>query len=316
MYNDLFSIGPFTVHGYGLMIAIGIIAAFTVAQWRAKRCGLNPDAVFDLGMWGTIGGFLGAKVLYWITILPDIVKDPKILLDLNSGWVVYGGIIMGIVSAWLYARRKKISFLAYFDLIMPEIALAQGFGRLGCFLAGCCYGIQTESPLGITFTHSDFAPNGVCLVSTQLISSAFNFLHFFLLVFWSKRGKKADGQVASLYLIIYSVGRFLVEFLRGDLARGSVGAVSTSQFISLFVFVVGIGLMVFFGKRGKAAKETPAVKEEAAEEEPAAEEKPAAEEAAEEENTASEDVTANASSEDQTDSEPEGPEEGKNPEKE
>ncbi|MBR1759165.1 MAG: prolipoprotein diacylglyceryl transferase [Lachnospiraceae bacterium] len=254
MYNDLFSIGPFTVHGYGLMIAIGILAALFTAEQRAKKLGLKDDLIFDLTLWCAIGGFLGAKILYWITILPQIVKNPKILLDFNSGWVVYGGIIFGILAGWLFRHTKKLNFLTYFDLVMPEIALAQGFGRIGCFLAGCCYGIETDSALAVTFHSSQFAPNNVGLVPTQLLSSAFNFLHFFFLIFWAKKAKKADGQVAALYLIIYSIGRFLIEFFRGDLARGSVGAVSTSQFISIFILVFGIALFVIMTKRGKKAE--------------------------------------------------------------
>ena len=269
MYNDLFSIGPVTVHGYGLMIAIGIIAAFAVAEKRAPGCGLDPDVVFDQGIWATVGGLLGAKIMYWITILPEIFRDPKILLDFGNGMVVYGGILLGIFAGWLFCRRKKLKFLAYFDLIMPSIALAQGFGRLGCFLAGCCYGIETDSPLGITFTHSDYAPNGVSLVPTQLISAAFDFLNFAVLAVWAKKGKKTDGQVAAFYLVNYSFGRFLIEFLRGDAERGSVGPFSTSQFIAIFTFAAGLALLIGLGmyqrKHGKTAAETASGAEESAE---------------------------------------------------
>ena len=284
MYNDLFSIGPFTVHGYGLMIAIGILMAFYTAERRAPGVGLDKDQVFDLGICATVGGFLGAKILHWITILPEIIADPKILLDFNDGWVVYGGIIAGILTGWAFCKRKGLNFLGYFDLIMPSIALAQGFGRIGCFLAGCCYGIETTCPIAVTFHHSDFAPNDVALMPTQLISSGLNFLHFFVLVLWAKKGKKRDGQVAALYLILYSVGRFLIEFVRGDLVRGNVGALSTSQFISLFIFLIGVGLMVFFGKRAVPAV-SGAAKEEAeaneAEANEAEAEEPADEEASE-----------------------------------
>ncbi len=125
---------------------------------------------------------------------------------------------------------------------MPSIALAQGFGRIGCFLSGCCYGLETNCALGIVFHNSEYAPNGVRLIPTQLISSGLDFLHCFLLLFYAKR-KKADGQVAALYLICYSIGRFILEYFRGDLVRGNVGRFSTSQFISIFLFIIGI---VFF----------------------------------------------------------------------
>ena len=157
--------------------------------------------------------------------------------------------IAGVFSIWLFCHRKKLNFLEYIDLILPQVALAQGFGRIGCFLAGCCYGIETECPIGIVFSHSDFAPNGVRLMPTQLMSSIFDFIHFAVLVLWAKKAKKADGQVAALYMIIYSVGRFLIEYVRGDAERGSVGPLSTSQFISLFIFALGVFLMIWLPKR-------------------------------------------------------------------
>lgn len=242
MYNDLFSIGPIEIHGYGVMIAIGVLAAFLVADYRSKRNGLDPDQIFFMAMWGLAGGFLGAKLLYYITIWREILNDPSRLLDnFGGGFVVYGGILGGILAAYLYARVKKMDFLRYLDLAVPSIALAQGFGRIGCFLAGCCYGLESSCPISITFQNSDFAPNGVSLLPTQLISSGLNFLNFIVLLLLAKR-LKGKGQVAGLYLIFYSVGRFILEFFRGDLIRGSVGVLSTSQFISIFTFLLGVAL--------------------------------------------------------------------------
>lgn len=244
MKNELFWIGPLVGYSYGLMIGIGVIAAYLVAEHRAKKQGLQDDLVFWLAGWCLAGGILGAKLLFVITMLPEIVANPSILLNIENGFVVYGGIIFGILAGYLFTRRHKIDFLKYFDLVMPSIALAQGFGRIGCLMAGCCYGMQTDSPFHLVFHNSSLAPNGVPLIPTQPISSVLNFLHFFLLI-WFARRKKADGQVAGLYLICYSVGRFIIEFFRGDLERGQVGALSTSQFISLFLVVAG--LIVFFG---------------------------------------------------------------------
>lgn len=250
MYNDLFSIGRFTVHTYGLMIAIGIIMAYVVAERRAKKQGLEYEKVFDLVLWCVIFGFLGAKILYIITIFPTVIKDPMMIITtFGDGWVIYGGIIFGILGAYLFCRRNKFSALTYFDLALPSVALAQGFGRIGCFFAGCCYGHETSSPLSITFHNSDFAPNGVALIPTQLISSGLDFINFFILITFNKK-KKADGQVAALYLILYSAGRFILEFFRGDIERGSVGPLSTSQFIAIFMFAAGVILMVAATKRG------------------------------------------------------------------
>ena len=250
MKVEFFHIGPFTVYGYGLMIAIGVVLAFLVAEKRAPGKGLNADQVFNLGIWCLIGGIIGAKLMYYIVEFPQILKDPSILWHFSDGFVVYGGIILGILTGYLYCRKKKLVFIKYFDLVMPSIALAQGFGRIGCFLAGCCYGKETSGALAVTFTNSDFAPNNVALIPTQIYSSILDFLHFLLLLYVAKH-KKADGQVAACYLIFYSIGRFVIEFFRGDIERGSVGVLSTSQFISIFTAVAGAVLLLSVMRKQK-----------------------------------------------------------------
>ncbi len=262
MKNNLITIGGYTVHGYGLMIAIGIIAAYLVAEFRAKRKNLDHEKIFSLTIWCFLGGILGAKLLYYITEIKSILADPSILLDVGNGFVVYGGIIGGIFAGFLFCKRYKLNFFRYFDLVMPSIALAQGFGRLGCFLAGCCYGLETNSILGIIFHESDYAPNGIRLIPTQLISSGLDFLNFLALVLISKR-VKADGQVAGFYLIFYSVGRFILEFYRGDLIRGSVGVLSTSQFISIFLLLFGCILTIVRGRFAKMEMGTETINETA-----------------------------------------------------
>lgn len=239
MKNELISIGPVTVYGYGLMIGIGIIAAYLMVEYLAKKKQLDAEPVFGLTIFSVIGGFVGSKLLYFLTRLDDIIADPSVIKDVATGWVVYGGIIGGILTAIVYCRIKKMEFLRYFDIALPAVALAQGFGRIGCFLAGCCYGCETDGWCAITFTDSSFAPNGVPLVPTQLISSGLDFLLFAVLLFLLFK-LKAPGQVGGFYLIFYSIGRFVLEFFRGDLIRGNVGTLSTSQFISIFTIVVGV----------------------------------------------------------------------------
>ena len=246
----LFSIGSFDIYGYGLMIALGIIAGIVLAEKRAPKLGLDPDHVFNIGMWGAGLGLVGAKILYWIVELPSIIEDPSQMLDIGNGFVVYGGIIGGIIGAILYCRRKKIRFLQYFDLVMPSVALGQAFGRIGCLLAGCCYGRETDGWFHIVFTESMIAPNGVKLIPTQLISSGADLLHCLALLWIAKRAK-GDGQVGGCYLMFYSVGRTLIELLRND-PRGAVGGLSTSQFISLFIFLIGAAMVVICGRKGKA----------------------------------------------------------------
>lgn len=262
MKNELLTIGPFTIYGYGLMIAIGVIAAYLLGEYRAKKNNLDPDRILSFVLWVVAGGLVGAKLLYILTQLPEIIANPAILLDIADGFVIYGGIIGGIITAKIYCSVRKMPFFQYFDLMMPSVALAQAFGRIGCFLAGCCYGKETDSIFGIVFHESAYAPNGVKLIPTQLIFSGLNLLHFLILLWFSKR-KKGDGQVVGLYLTLYSIGRFLLEYLRGDLVRGSVGTLSTSQFISIFIVIVGIAMMVWRNGKFEERKE---VKEEAKEE--------------------------------------------------
>ena len=133
-------------------------------------------------------------------------------------------------------------------MILPSVALAQGFGRIGCFLAGCCYGKETESVFSVIFQNSEYAPNHVALIPTQLYSGGLDFLHFLLLLLIA-RNKKEDGQVTACYLIFYSIGRFVIEFFRGDIIRGSVGILSTSQFISIFTGIAGIVLLILIRKK-------------------------------------------------------------------
>lgn len=252
MKNELLTIGSVTIYGYGLMIAVGILAAYFTGEARARKMGLDAGHIFYLVIWCVIGGFLGAKILFWITEWKSIAADPGFLgQTLTDGFVVLGGILGGILTAILYCRVKKLPFLAFFDCLIPSVALAQGFGRIGCFLAGCCYGKETNGPFSVTFHTSQYAPNGVALIPTQIYSSVLDFLNYAFLVRLAGR-KKADGEIGAAYLISYSAGRFLLEFFRGDLERGSVGVLSTSQFLSIFTATAGVILMIFCSRTRKS----------------------------------------------------------------
>lgn len=250
MLPELFSIGPVTIYSYGLMIAIGVIAAIWLGEHEAKVSGVAKDGFLtEVGIISVVGGFLGAKILYFITILPEILKDASKLKELSNGFVVYGGLIGGILTAYVYCRIKKVEFWRAFDLATPLIALAQGFGRIGCFLAGCCYGQHTDSVFGVVFHNSLYAPTGERVFPIQLVSSGLDFLNFlFLYILWKKTDWK-KGMSGTVYIITYSIGRFILEFFRGDLERGSVGVLSTSQFISIFTLVIGVALFVYRMKR-------------------------------------------------------------------
>ena len=231
MHNEILTIGPVTIYGYGLMIGIGVILAMLIGDKRAGKRGLNGELVYGLTVTVVILGFAAAKVLFIITKWRDFIKDPLAYLS-QEGFVVYGGIIGGILVAIAYCRLKKVNGFDYLDLMVPSVAVAQGFGRIGCFLAGCCYGRETSSPIGVVFTHSNFAPNGVRLIPTQLIMSAGDFA-IAAILFWYASKPRKRAQVTILWVLLYSIGRFIIEFFRAD-ERGTVGALSTSQFIALF----------------------------------------------------------------------------------
>ncbi|MCR5399400.1 MAG: prolipoprotein diacylglyceryl transferase [Lachnospiraceae bacterium] len=256
MHNELITIGPVTIYGYGLMIGIGVFLAMIVGDKRAKGRGLNGELVYGLTVSAVVFGFLAAKVLFIITQWKDFIADPLAFIS-TSGFVVYGGLIGGIATAVIYCSIKKQNGIDYLDLMVPSVALAQGMGRIGCFLAGCCYGKPTDLPIGITFSHSAFAPNNVSLMPTQLIMSAGDFIIAAILLAFSRRYRKR-GQVTLLWLILYSIGRFFIEFLRGDVARGSVGVLSTSQFIAVIMTPLCILLYIFavpLLEKGRTAKQ-------------------------------------------------------------
>ncbi len=236
MHNELFTIGPITIHGYGLMIGLGVVAALLLGDYRAKKRGLSSDAVYGMTFFAVVFGFAAAKVLYIITQWEGFLKNPLYYLS-GNGFVVFGGIIGAIITLYIYAKIKKLDLLQYLDLLVPSVALAQAFGRGGCFLAGCCYGRPTDSPIGVVFTRSAFAPNGVRLLPTQLFMSAGDLLLMAILL-WYGRKERIKGRTAALYIILYSLGRFVVEFLRDD-DRGMVGVLSTSQFIGILMAIAG-----------------------------------------------------------------------------
>ena len=248
MYNDILTLGPITIHGYGLMIALGILFALFLGQKNAKKFGLNADQLTNLAYTCLICGFIGAKLLYCIVEFDSMMKDPMKIIS-GSGFVVYGGIIMGVLSGIIYARVHKMNFYKYFDIVMPSVLLAQGFGRIGCFLAGCCYGRETDSLIGVVFPSGSLAPAHVKLIPTQLISSIGCFLIVGILLYFLNK-KHKDGTIGSLYMIFYSIGRFIIEFFRNDY-RGSVGILSTSQFISILILVLEIILYLRLSNKGE-----------------------------------------------------------------
>ena len=184
MINDI-QIGPITIHMYGLLIALVLYTGYTIAEKRVKKDGLDDNKLFNLFMACMIGCLIGGKGLYCIVEFKDFIKDPIMLFDIENGFVIYGALIGGFICGYKYCQFAGINFLKYFEYLVPSLPLAQSIGRIGCFCAGCCHGKPTDAWYGITFTHSQMAPNGVSLIPTQLISSSADFIFAAILMLYA-----------------------------------------------------------------------------------------------------------------------------------
>lgn len=237
MYNDWLTIGPFTIHGYGFMIAVGILTAVWLAEKLTKKYGLDYEHIDVFVLFVVVIGYIGSKLLYVLTVFSDFLENPAAVLG-SGGWVVYGGLICGVLASVIWCKWKKWDFWTYFPILVPCVSLAQGFGRIGCFFAGCCGGIETNAWYGVSFPADSLAWTTNPIIPTQLISAAGDFLIFGILMYNLKKGKHPE-DTGAWYMILYGVGRFLIEFLRGDAVRGAIGPFSTSQFISIFIVLIG-----------------------------------------------------------------------------
>ena len=167
MAVDLVSIGRFTIHGYGLMIGLGFVVAVLLACKKATAKGFSADHLTNIAMWVLVIGFLGGKILFTIVNFSAFLANPMAVLS-SEGFVVYGGVITGVASIFVYCKIKKIETFEYLDLIGTYVPLVQAFGRIGCFCAGCCYGKRTDSWIGVVFPEGSFAPAGVKVYPTQI----------------------------------------------------------------------------------------------------------------------------------------------------
>ncbi len=240
-----------TIAMYGLMITLGIIIGVMIAILRRSKYNISKDDVIFSSCYGGIGLVVGAKLLYIITIIPHIIKNWNVIISdikilnqvLSKGFVFYGGLIGAVIGFYIYSRMYKIDFMMLLDLMAPSIPIIHGIGRIGCFFAGCCYGMHYEGPFHIVFEHSTVAPGGIPLFPIQLVESIFNITAGILLILYTRRERK-PGKAIGIYIIYYSIMRFLLEFLRGDISRGIVFNISTSQLISIFLLPLGLYLFM------------------------------------------------------------------------
>jgi phosphatidylglycerol---prolipoprotein diacylglyceryl transferase len=258
MYPNLFKIGPLTIHSYGLLLAIAFLLGMRIAVHYARREKMDPSAVTDLAVYIFLSALVGAKLLLIFVDFSYYRQDWSRLLSIYQvGGVYYGGFILAfLVSVW-YIRKRKLNFWQTADVMVMGIAFGQIFGRLGCFFAGCCWGKPAPGfPLAVEFTRPEAAeqvgtPLHVPLHPSQLYEAVPMILVFALLAY-SFKHRKFVGQQLCLYLLMYSVLRFNVEFFRGD-PRGTIGFFSTSQVFSIVAFV-GALVVYFFRKDAKTVR--------------------------------------------------------------
>jgi len=241
MHPLLVEFGSLKIHSYGFLIAVGFVIAVFVIRSLALRAKLDVDRVLDLTFWSLLVGFAGARILFVITLWKDFASDPVSILRVwEGGLVFFGGPIAVIPFVIWFVRRHRLPVWKTMDCLIPGLTIAHAFGRLGCLAAGCCYGRPTGTDFGIQLYSElvDPAFRGIPLHPTQLYEfSALMVLFFGLL--WVNRRKAFDGQAVLTYFMVYPVIRSLIEIFRGDQIRGFVveGILSTSQFISLLLFV-------------------------------------------------------------------------------
>ena len=229
------------------MAAMGLICGLILIVKLGSTRGIDPDKLWNLGIVAILSGVVGSKVLMLLVDFGYYSEHPSeifALSTLQAGGVWSGGLVLAIVMCVWYMRRNDMPVLASCDVFAPGLALGHAFGRLGCFAAGCCYGRETHVPWAVTFKNPLAAqivgtPLDVPLHPTQLYEFVLEIFNCIFLV-WLLRRKKFEGQVIGAYLILYGVGRYFIEFFRGDPGRGELfGFMTGTQGISMLLVLAG-----------------------------------------------------------------------------
>ncbi len=264
MYPELFTIpklftigsldvGPFTIYSYGVLLAASYLFGLRLAMWRAKKWGLDSQRVLDLGIYIIIAALVGAKLLLIVVDFDQFNSADDLLTLARSGGVFYGGLLFAVGVAFWYIARHGLPFWTTCDVFAPGIALGHVTGRLGCFAAGCCYGKPTDMPWAVVFTNPLAAANvgtplGIPLHPTQIYEAGAALLILLLLLVTERRGRPFPGRTFWSYIFLYAVSRYAIEIYRGD-PRGTVlGIWSTSQFISLLLAPLSLGMLFWLSR--------------------------------------------------------------------
>jgi phosphatidylglycerol:prolipoprotein diacylglycerol transferase len=264
MHPILFDLGGFTIYAYGVLLAAAYLLGLQFALMRARARGLDGQRVMDLGIWIIISALVGAKLLLFVVDFRRYTSHPRDLMELlRSGGVFYGGLIAAVVVALVYLRRHRLPLWTTTDVFAPGIALGHVVGRLGCLMAGCCFGRPASVPWAITFRDPAAMANvgtplGVPLHPTQLYEAGAEALILALLLAFERRGRPFPGRTFWSYMLLYGVSRFVIEFYRGD-SRGMVfDVLSTSQFVSVILVPLAIVMLVVLGRRPDPSRQAAA----------------------------------------------------------
>jgi phosphatidylglycerol:prolipoprotein diacylglycerol transferase len=262
MHPILIDLGFYALPTYGVLLAVGVIVGLWTLWMRANRAGLEGAQLVDLALWLVIWALVGSKVLLVVVDYRRYFDNPAELLGvIRAGGVFLGGFIAALIAAAVLMRRYRLAWLPTLDVIMPSLSLGQAVGRLGCLMAGCCWGSECTLPWALVYTDARAAANvgtplHVSLHPFPAYGALFNFALYAVLAALY-RSRPAPGRVFGTYLVIYGIGRFLLEWTRGDASRGFVlgGALSTSQLIALILVTAGVALHVWVFRRGADSSE-------------------------------------------------------------
>jgi phosphatidylglycerol:prolipoprotein diacylglycerol transferase len=219
---------------------LGALAAYYYAIKQSKHIGLTTDGVSEMALLIIFSAYAGGKIFLWFSDWDYYMKNPmKMIAFSGSGFVFYGSFIVCIIMLFWFFKRKKIKAAPAFDVLAVSTALVHGFGKIGCFMAGCCHGKVCNAAIGVVYTNplSQAHPLNTPLYPAPLIDAVIIFSACAFLL-WYKNKKKFDGELMLWYIFIYSTGRFFTEFLRGDDDRGFVGPLSQSQWVSIALLII------------------------------------------------------------------------------
>lgn len=250
MFPRVFQLGGFTLHTYGLLVVLGYGTGLWLATRQARRTGLDPNRILDLGIFMALAAVLGSKAMMLLEDWKYYSANPGSIFSLatlQAAGVFYGGFLGALLAAAWYIRRHRMPFLQTADAFVPGLLLGHAIGRMGCFAAGCCWGRPTGVPWAITFTDPyahDLVgvPLGIPLHPAQLYEVA-ALLVLFAIVWSIARHRPFPGQLLSLYLILYGVARFGLEFARDRSgSQMPFGLLSLSQLIAVLMAPAGVWL--------------------------------------------------------------------------